>query len=183
MTALEKNHELFLANSINSTESLLLLPRHFLASRIWILANRHQNLDQTILRTCRFFFPISRTGGAISVEWQMKEENWRDNKLNEQIENISLMDYDVVASRDRDVNHGDDACDNENLCENSSVCVRVCMWAYMWTGMLNRIHRLHVLSEWGWCVKSIYAPVRHIIFHDVKHRIFRLVVYSVEVYT
>lgn len=70
MTALEKNHELFLANSINSTESLLLLPCHFLASRIWILANRHQNLDQTILRTCRFFFPVSRTGGAISVEWQ-----------------------------------------------------------------------------------------------------------------
>ena len=105
--------------------------------------------------------------------WNRTENNVE--RLNEQIENVPLMDYDVVASRDRDVNHGEDACansDNENLCENSSVCVYVCMCAYIWTGMLNRIHRLHVLCEWGWCVKSIYAPVRHIIFHDVKHRIF-----------
>lgn len=106
---------------------------------------------------------------------KMKEGwNWRENnveRLNEQIENVPLMDYDVVASRDRDVNHGEDACANSDN-ENSSVCVYVCMCAYIWTGMLNRIHRLHVLCEWGWCVKSIYAPVRHIIFHDVKHRIF-----------
>lgn len=37
------------------------------------------------------------------------------------------MDYDVVVSRDRDVNHGDDACDNENLCKNNSMCVYVYM--------------------------------------------------------
>lgn len=179
---LEKNHELFLiANSINPTESL----QPLLFSRLENL-NRHQksrpnNFANSSIPDCRDFFSIlsncREQRGREPFPWndKMKEGwNWRENnveRLNEQIENVPLMDYDVVASRDRDVNHGEDACANSDN-ENSSVCVYVCMCAYIWTGMLNRIHRLHVLCEWGWCVKSIYAPVRHIIFHDVKHRIF-----------
>lgn len=106
--------ELSLANSINSTESLLLLLCHFLASNPNFLANRQPNLGfptkistKQFSRTCRFplsvFFSNCREQGE-PFPWNDKMAEQKKKVKRDSNERLGLRigSIDVVMSRDRE---------------------------------------------------------------------------------